>query len=83
MFSAGSSSGNLGSRSRDRLFVHHGTKWHLADFVQHLSAVDPNLIQLKQFVDGFYVSFSRQIEEASPLIHFLFFSVRGSPSLHA
>jgi len=83
LFSPGGSFSDLGHPSRRRLFVHHRTKGQPADFIEHLSAIDPNLIQLKEFIDGFDVSFPRLVEEAPPLVHFFFFGMRGSPSLHA
>jgi hypothetical protein len=52
-------------------------------FIDHLSAEDTNLIEFKQFIDGLWVAFFRRVQEPATLIHFLFFRMRGSSSLHA
>jgi len=51
--------------------------------VDHISAENPNLIKLKQSIDGLRVAFFGRVQEPTALIHFLFFGVRGSSSLHA
>lgn len=51
--------------------------------IDHLSAEDTNLVEFEQFIDGLWVTFFRRIQKPAALIHFLFFGMRGSPSLHA
>ena len=51
--------------------------------IDHLSTEDTNLVEFKQFIDGLWVAFFCRIQKPAALIHFLFFGMRGSPSLHA
>jgi len=51
--------------------------------VDHLSAENPNLIKFKQFIDGLRIASFGRVQQPTALIHFLFFGVRGSSSLHA
>lgn len=53
------------------------------ELIDHLSAKNTHLIELKESIDGFLIAFFRRIQESAALIHFFFFCVRGSTSLHA
>ena len=47
-----------------------------------VSAIDPDLIELEQLVDGLRVTSSSQIQQSSSLVEFFFFRMGSSPFLH-